>query len=119
MKQIYQNLGKLGEQLAENYLKSQGYQIIERNYRKKWGEIDLITKKNGRLVFIEVKTLTSFPNLKPEDHLTKQKIRRLTKTILGYLNYHKIEAEWQLDLIAIEINRLTKKFQIRHYQQID
>lgn len=114
-----QDLGKLGERLAEEYLKSRGYQILERNYRQKWGEIDLITKKDNQLVFVEVKTLAFLKGLKPEDHLTKNKIKKLTKTVLGYLNYHQINLDWQLDLIAIEIDPSTKKFQLRHYQQIN
>ena len=56
-------IGRIGEDLACEYLKNKGFQIIERNFRKPWGEIDIIAKeKNGALVFVEVKTMRQFGN---------------------------------------------------------
>lgn len=51
-----QNLGKLGEEIVAKYLKRNGYKIVEKNYKNKFGEIDLIVKKDNMLSFIEVKT---------------------------------------------------------------
>jgi Holliday junction resolvase-like predicted endonuclease len=50
--------GDLGEDIAERFLMKQGYRIVERNYLRKWGEIDIIAKKDGKLYFVEVKTVT-------------------------------------------------------------
>jgi len=117
-----QTLGQLGEKLAEKYLTKKGHQIIDRNYRQKWGEIDLIAKKEKKYFFVEVKTLAvdfdqEENSLLPEDHLTKSKIKKLCRIILGYVNHYKIE-NWQLDLIAIEIDKTKKKYRLRHLKQI-
>ena len=69
------SLGKRGERAAEEYLHRQGYKILERNYRCKIGEIDLIAEKDGRICFVEVKTRRSSHYGPPEEsvHLLKQK----------------------------------------------
>ncbi len=109
--------GKLGENIACEYLKKSGYMIVERNFRKPWGEIDVIAyAKDGTLVFVEVKALRSdnndhdndkFSALKPEDHLTKAKLARIKRTAALYTgnNQNLISSKrgWRIDLIAIDI----------------
>lgn len=115
-------IGKLGENLASNYLKSNGYKIILRNFRKPFGEIDIIAqKKDGTLVFVEVKTLKRKSNgIKPEDEVTAAKIKKI-KRIAQYFalkNQDLINEKrgWQIDLIAIIDN--NNQHQIRHYENI-
>jgi putative endonuclease len=115
-------IGKLGEDIAFNYLKSKNYKIIERNFKKPFGEIDLIAKsKNNTLVFIEVKTLEKKSiGLLPEDEMTYQKIKKLKKICEYYAlknkNLINEKQGWQIDLIAIIIN--NKNFEIKHYENI-
>ena len=76
------SLGKLGEDIASKYLRGKRYKIIERNYRKKWGELDIIAiAPNKVLVLIEVKTVSSFaPKITGEDQMTASKIMKKKKT---------------------------------------
>jgi len=117
-----QVVGQLGEKIAKNYLIRKGYQIIDQNYRKTWGEIDIIAKKGKLWVFVEVKTMhrraDSEENLVPEDQMSQAKIKKLNRTILGYINHHHIENDWQLDLISVEIDRGKNKYRLRHLKQI-
>ena len=76
-------LGNLGEELAVKYLLSKKYKILERNYRKPWGEIDIIAiYKDKTLVFVEVKTMKEGygDSLKPEDQMSEAKIQKFKRT---------------------------------------
>lgn len=106
-------LGRIGEDLACEYLARKSYKIIERNYRKPWGEIDIICRAPDRtLVFVEVKTLRSYSGqaqegLMPEDELTKAKLGKLQKTASLYTGHYPervSEKGWRIDLVAITIN---------------
>ena len=116
-------LGSLGEDLGIKYLQKNNYQIINKNYRKKWGEIDIIAfdRKTKETVFVEVKTLKklSTSSLLPEEELTKFKIQKLQKAILSFLSeYHLEDKPWRFDFIAIEILGFYSKPKIRHYQDV-
>ncbi len=117
-------LGIFGEQIAENYLKNKGYQILGENYsfrvpgNPQKGEIDIIVKKNDIISFIEVKTLRA-PDLpiSPEEKVDFSKQRKLVKTAESWLMKKKIplNSKWQIDVIAIELN-LNKKAKINHFE---
>lgn len=118
-----QRIGKIGEDLACAYLKQKGYKILERNHRQTWGELDIICKKENLMVFIEVKTTTAYAQgnefeIKPEDQMSNSKIKILERTILSYLNFNKINLDWQLDLVAIELNQKSELLELRHLEQI-
>ncbi len=111
-------LGQLGENLACAYLQEKGYKIVERNFRQKWGELDIIGQAPDKtLVFAEVKTMlyaeenkeAPGASLLPEDQLTKAKFLKLSKTASGYAGRNpqmiNDEAGWQIDLIAINIKK--------------
>jgi len=118
-------LGILGEQIAENYLKNKGYQILDKNYSSristgpKIGEIDIVAKKNDIISFIEVKTLrcTQGEPFSPEEKVDFGKQRKLVKTAESWLMEKKIplNSKWQIDVIAIELN-LNKKVKINHFE---
>jgi len=122
--------GKIAEDIAAKCLEKKGYKIIGRNYRRPWGEIDIIGKdKNGLIVFFEVKAMkSSGTGLVPEDNLTKAKRDKLRKICEQcYLTNQKLFDEkkgWRMDLIAIDIpddEELTKTFKcdnIRYYENI-
>lgn len=116
------NLGKLGEDIACNFLKSKGHKIILRNFKKPFGEIDIITKKNNILIFVEVKTLKENKiGFCPEDQMTQFKIKRLKKIcqyfILNNSELINDKYGWQIDLIAIYMNN-ENNYTIKHYENI-
>lgn len=116
-------LGNFGEDLGINYLLQHNYQIIERNYRKKWGEIDIVAfdQKTKETVFIEVKTIVNsqLSSILPEEELTEEKIKRLKRVILSFLNqYHLEDKPWRFDFLAIEIQKGALEPEIRHYKDI-
>lgn len=119
--------GKLGEQIACDYLVRSRYRIVDRNYWKPWGEIDVIARaRDGMLVFVEVKTMYEHPSLKPEDHLTRAKLEKLSRTASLYAGAYpdriRKRKGWRIDLIAITLNNdLTNKSNnenVKHYENI-
>ncbi len=116
-------LGKLGEDLACEFLKKKGYEILTRNYRKSWGEIDIVTRaKDGTLVFIEVKTMAKEGEglLGPEDQANPVKMAKVRKTCEALVNRNpKLVNEkrgWRIDLVAIVMG--DNKPVIRHYENV-
>lgn len=100
-------LGSDGENLALRFLEKKGYGLVERNFRIRGGEIDLIVEKNGILVFVEVKTRRNTTFGSATESLTALKLIRLRKAILTWLDTHRKEAvilpkTWQCDLVAID-----------------
>jgi putative endonuclease len=95
-------LGKAGEDRASKFLTKQGYRILERNYRTRNGEIDLIALHQGTIAFIEVKTRTSDAFGAPELAVTAQKQRRMVKAALGYIKFKKLhQVPCRFDVVAI------------------
>jgi putative endonuclease len=116
-------IGSFGEDKATAYLQNSHYEIIQRNFQRKWGEIDIIAKdkKTKELVFVEVKTrqLNYAYSLNPEEALTSKKVRRLKRAFLSYLNRYNLEDKpWRFDFIAIEIDNFENEPMIRHYKDI-
>ncbi|MBI5220493.1 MAG: YraN family protein [Candidatus Liptonbacteria bacterium] len=118
-------IGKEGEDIACKYLIQNKYEILGRNYRKPWGEIDIIARAPDRtLVFVEVKTLGegSGPyDLTPEDNLTRAKLKKLRRVCQGLALRGEIPVfetrGWQIDLVAITLDG-SEKPAIRHYENI-
>lgn len=113
--------GDLGERLASKFLRNNGYAVLEVNYQKRIGEIDVIAKKEKAIHFIEVKTRTeSSSNMfgLPQEAVSFQKKKKLIRTALFYLAEHKLsdDAIWQIDVIAITINRDKTKAKINHIE---
>lgn len=116
-----QKIGETGEEVATKFLMKQGFSIIERNYTKKWGEIDIVAKKGGRVYFVEVKsvTCTTFDNIdretiyRPEENMHPWKLKRLARVIQTYMLSHKIESEWQVDLALVYLNTATRKAKVK------
>jgi putative endonuclease len=100
-----QELGSLGEKLAQKTLKKRGYHIIETNFRCKMGEIDIVAKQRDHLVFIEVRTKSNLAFGTPEESITIAKKRRLISSALTYIGTHQnIPTLWRIDFVAVEIN---------------
>ncbi len=122
-------IGDLGEEIAVEHLVKSGCKIITRNYRQKFGEIDIVAKaKDGRLLFIEVKTLLAKrgAETKPEDNMTYDKIRKFKKISEFYaLKYPELVGErgWRGDVVAIQLfpeylTELGNNFVINYYENI-
>jgi putative endonuclease len=119
-----QEIGRIGEEIACKYLINKRYRILQRNYREKFGEIDIIGKSSdGTLIFIEVKAiaLTEAAILKPEDNFTPQKIRKVNKMCQFFAAAHPEliddEKGWRVDLITVEISQ-NGEYTVRHYENI-
>ena len=112
--------GDIGERIGERYLIAKGYRIIEKNYLKQWGEIDIVAKKNETIVFFEVKTREAkhVEHYLAESAVNRSKIRKLQKVCETYLseNRYRYNQEWQIDVLAIAINKETHKAKIKHFK---
>ncbi len=99
-------LGVKGEEEAIVFLEERGYKILQRNYRKYRGEIDIIAKDNNTLCFIEVKTHHVKDFGSPLEAVTKQKQRQITRLALYYLQEHNLKnPKVRFDVVAIDQER--------------
>jgi putative endonuclease len=120
-----QSLGRRGEALAADYLQERSYQILERNYRSPFGEIDLIarqwvsdqTNTGPVLVFVEVKTRSSEAYGFPEESVTLTKQAHLIQSAQAYLQSHlDQEGNWRIDVIAVRLDRSGGPPEIKHFE---
>ncbi|GBD93900.1 hypothetical protein BMS3Abin05_01495 [bacterium BMS3Abin05] len=101
-----QKLGKTGEQLAGRYLQKNGYRILERNFRSRHGEIDIIVKKDDVLVFVEVKTSYSCDEEDPVLRVDRRKRRHLGQAGEAYLALHGLdEQDVRYDIITVQFEK--------------
>lgn len=87
------SIGKLGEEISTSYLKQKGFLILEKNFHSRFGEIDIIAKKDSTLVFVEVKARSSSVFGTPAESVTSQKLKKLIKTANYYCLLHKNSSE--------------------------
>jgi len=111
-------LGDLGEKIAREYLENKGYKILDKNFRySKLGELDIIAQKGNNIAFCEIKTRmkTGPGGFMPEDNITFDKQKKLIKLAQIWLAKHRIDTDWQIDVLAIEIYR-DNSYDIRHLE---
>jgi len=126
-----QKIGEIGENIAVRFLMKHGFAIIERNYTKKWGEIDIIAEKDKKLYFVEVKSVsravldtdsreTGEGEYQPEDNMHPWKLKRLARTIQTYLLHKKIGESviWQVDLLVVYLDLSHKKAKVKVVKDI-
>ncbi len=126
-------VGAYGEEIAAKYLKRKGFTILERNYLKKWGEIDLISREtlqNKQIVhFVEVKTVSyetkvnlekavSYGTWRPEENVYPDKIKRMQRTIESWIMENSFDSDWQIDVIAVRIVPREKYATIKYLPNI-
>lgn len=127
----HNEIGAIGEGIAAKYLEKKGFFIIDRNYRKKWGELDIVCKKEGIIHFVEVKTVSrrsfgghfeqEINNYRPEDNMHPWKIQRLQRAMQTYLLQPKVkslnevsgEVEWQFDLACVFLDQEKRVAKIK------
>jgi putative endonuclease len=95
--------GNKGEQLAADYLSTKGYTVIERNWRFRYAEVDIIAEKNNRLHFLEIKTRTSDKFGKPEESMSYKKMKMLKIAAEEYQYKYPQWKYLQFDVLAITI----------------
>ena len=119
-----QKIGEIGENVAVKFLMKHDFSILDRNYTKKWGEIDIICEKDNKLHFVEVKSV-SRPDLKtvsqetldqckPEDNMHSWKLKRLSRAIQTYLLSKNLdEKEWQVDLLVVFLSLKDRSAKVK------
>ncbi len=107
-------LGREGEEAAVAYLKKKGYRILEKNFRSKLGEVDIITEKGGAIVFIEVKARADHQYGHPFNAITPAKQRKIIQVAQTYLAKHRLmENSARFDVVGLTLDPdNSKSFQI-------
>ena len=100
----HNDLGKLGEEIAVQYLTDKGYEILERNWHNVHKEVDIIAKDGRFLVIVEVKTRQSSKNGEPDLAVTRQKQRMLISAANSYIFRNRLDLETRFDIISIVFN---------------
>jgi putative endonuclease len=108
----HNELGKLGEELAVEYLQKEGYEILETNWTFQKAEIDIIAQKNDTLAVVEVKTRSSLEFGLPQDFVKPKKIQLLVKAVNEYVVFKNLDLNVRFDIIAI--HKEGKSFVIEH-----
>ncbi len=111
--------GSKGEQTAADYLLSLGFTLRERNARSRWGEIDIVAEKDGKIYFFEVKTRTSAYRGKPYDNVHALKIRKLSRSIQYYILSNGLNGrKYQCDVVTVEYDKLSQPI-VKRYENIE
>lgn len=110
----HNDLGKLGEELAVDFLEKAGYDILETNWVFQKAEIDIIAQKDNVLAIVEVKTRSSVDFGLPQDFVKPRKIQLLVKAVNEYIIINDLDAEARFDIIAIFKN--GKAYEIEHLE---
>lgn len=111
------SLGDWGEGIAVEYLIARGYEIVARNARTPYGEIDVVARRGKETVMVEVKTRSSDAFGWPEEAVTPQKRDRLVAAGQSFLQEHDdLAGNWRIDVIAIERSTDGQAPRITHYE---
>jgi putative endonuclease len=121
--------GSTGERVAAKYLENKGFFIIDRNYRKKWGELDIIAQKDNVLHFVEVKTVSrksyggkfeqEVNNYRPEDNMHPWKLQRLRRALQTYLlEKYKTDPVWQFDLACVFLDQEKRVAKVKFIENL-
>jgi len=103
-----QHLGAWGEESAARYLTARGLRVVDRHYRQKWGELDLVCFDGKVCVFVEVKARTRQRQPSALDAITPRKRERLIRAALSYLKWKHLEdCEVRFDVVLIEAGEIT------------
>ncbi|MCB2292072.1 YraN family protein [Clostridium algoriphilum] len=115
MKAFNKDIGALGEDISENYLRDLDYKILDKNFRCKCGEIDLIAKYKGFICFIEVKSRYGINFGTPAEAVTSTKQHKIYKTAQFYILQKKLNnSNFRFDVIEVILNNANNDFNINH-----
>jgi putative endonuclease len=126
-------VGAWGEEIAVNYLKRKGMEILSVNYLKKWGEIDIVSREtvnNNQIIrFVEVKTVSYETKAdlnrsvlrgtwRPEENVHFHKIQRLNRAIESWIMDNNYDGEWEIDVLAVRIVPREKYATVKHIPNV-
>ena len=118
-------IGNIGEEIACKWLTQRDFLVVQRNYNKKWGEIDIIAIKQGVIQFFEVKSITvksreGDRDRSPAENVHEPKVRRLKRVIQTYLLEKKygLDAEFKFHVILVYMNSLTRRARVEFLENI-
>lgn len=126
-------VGAYGEEIAAKYLKKLGHTILDTNYLKKWGEIDIVSREtsNNNVImhFVEVKTVSyetkydlekavSYGTWRPEENVHPLKIQKMNRAIESWLMEHQSDDDWQIDVIAVRIVPRERYATVKYLENI-
>ena len=105
--------GRAGEQLAARFLEKQGFRILDRNYRNRLGEIDIVAEDRGVLVFVEVRTLKAYAGHSPEETIQLRKQQHISRTALAYVQHKRLEDRpARFDVVSVTLEGIRSA--LRH-----
>jgi len=110
------DIGNYGEKLACKFLKKLGYKIIDKNYRTRAGEIDIITKDQKSFVFVEVKTRSDARFGHPEQNVHFHKMRHFQLSVQIYLLENNIRDPFRLDVVSVDLS--YEPAEIKHFKNV-
>ncbi len=119
--------GDIGEGIAAQFLERKGFKIIERNFRKPWGEIDIIAEKGGEVRFVEVKTVSrdTSPDVtrermynSAEELANESKLGKVARTAQLYMETKRDDRDFQIDVVTVYLNTSTRRASCRLYEQV-
>jgi putative endonuclease len=123
----HNEIGKIGEQITKTFLMKHGFSVLETNYRTRFGEIDIIAKKDSKLRFIEVKSVKvrdfskiDTLSVTPEDNLTQSNWSKLVISIQTYLRHRNVTREtlWQIDLACVYIDTEKRQGRVKLLENV-
>ena len=115
----------MGEDMAAKFLTRKGFTILEKNFRRPWGEIDIIAERAGIVRFVEVKAVSREPlhdisremDYRPEEMVHRSKLVKVARTAALYMEQRKDNREFQIDVVGVILNLATKTAQCRLFEQ--
>jgi putative endonuclease len=119
------NVGSIGESVAVAFLIRKGFEVVERNYKKPYGEIDIIAKKGGIIRFIEVKTVSreniskdreDSGGYRPEELVHSRKLDKISKIAQTYVHENNVQCEYQIDVVGILLDTHNKIAKCRLFE---
>jgi putative endonuclease len=116
MKQFNRKTGETGESIAADYLAKKHFQILERNFSNKFGEIDIIARDKDVLVFVEVKTKIGEDFGLPEDMVGRGKLQKIRNMATIYLN--GASTFCRIDVVAIVLDECNNVSRLTHYENV-
>lgn len=111
-------VGRMGESIAADFLRRKGFKIISFNYRKPWGEIDIIAEKGNCVRFVEVKAVSrESREYRPEELVDIRKLRKVARTAALYMESKGDDREYQVDVVGVIMDMTRRTAKCRLFEQ--